>query len=69
MELVLHGVSIRRPLLESVAAVLVTEESAKLVLECAPHWVSFYTGLGYEVLCGVADTTGPNVSLLQRRIR
>ena len=69
VEPALHGFGIGRRLLESVAAALVTEESAVLVLECAPDRVSFYTGLGYEMISSIADPAGPDASLMQHRIR
>lgn len=68
VEPALHGSGIGRRLLESVAAALATEEPAVLVLECAPDRVSFYAGLGYEKICGIADPAGPNASLMQRPI-
>ena len=69
VEPALHGFGIGRRLLESVAAALVTEESAVLVLECAPDRVSFYAGLGYEMVSSIADPAGPDAYLMQHRIR
>lgn len=69
VEPALHGLGIGRRLLESVAAALETEESADLVLECAPDRVSFYAGLGYKITTSIVDPAGPDAYLMQRRIR
>lgn len=45
---------------------LLAEESAKLVLECAPDRVGFYTALGYEIFSIVADPAGPDAYLMER---
>ena len=68
VEPALHGAGIGRRLLESVAAALATEGPLELVLECAPDRVGFYTGLGYKMICGIADPAGPDASLMQLQI-
>jgi len=66
VEPALHSFGIGRRLLESVAAGLLAEESAKLVLECAPDRVRFYTALGYQIFSIVADPAGPDAYLMER---
>lgn len=69
VEPMLHGHGIGRQLLEAVASAVEIEGPADIALECAPDRVSFYAGLGYEVVSTFADPAGPDASLMRRRIR
>jgi ribosomal protein S18 acetylase RimI-like enzyme len=68
VEPALHGCGIGRRLLDSAATLLVAEQPAEVVLECAPDRVSFYTGLGYEAMGRIDDPAGPDCSLMRRLV-
>jgi ribosomal protein S18 acetylase RimI-like enzyme len=68
VEPALHGCGIGRRLLDSAATLLVADQPAELVLECAPDRVSFYAGLGYEAIGRVDDPAGPDCSLMRRLV-
>lgn len=68
VEPALHGLGIGRRLLDAVAEALTGDEPTDLVLECAPDRVSFYSSAGFEQVRTFADPTGPDASLMRRRI-
>ena len=69
VEPALQGQGIGRRLFESADDALKAMAPTELVLECAPHRLTFYRGLGYDQVATFADPAGPDASLMRRWIR